>query len=84
MRPSAQRTVSIGANVPPVLHGYRNFMWNLSRLSFENYRTFERAEEIFLAPLTVLIGRNSSGKSAIARLPLLLKEGHLTRCTGAP
>ncbi len=50
-------------------------MWHLSRLSFENYRTFERAEEVLLAPLTVLIGRNSSGKSAIARLPLLLKRG---------
>jgi hypothetical protein len=50
-------------------------MWHLSRLTFENYRTFQRAEEIFLAPLTVLIGRNSSGKSAIARLPLLLRRG---------
>lgn len=50
-------------------------MWHLSRLSFENYRTFQRAEELALAPLTVLIGRNSSGKSAIARLPLLLRRG---------
>lgn len=50
-------------------------MWHLSRLSFENYRTFQRAEELFLAPLTVLIGRNGSGKSAISRLPLLLKRG---------
>jgi len=50
-------------------------MWHLSRLSFENYRTFQRAEELFLAPLTVLIGRNSSGKSAISRLPLLLRRG---------
>jgi len=53
----------------------RPVMWHLSRLSFENYRTFQRAEELVLAPLTVLIGRNSSGKSAIARLPLLLRRG---------
>jgi AAA ATPase domain len=50
-------------------------MWHLTQLSFENYRTFERPETIDLCPLTVLIGRNSSGKSAIARLPLLLSRG---------
>jgi hypothetical protein len=52
-------------------------MWSLTKLEFENYRTFERKEELALAPLTVLIGRNSSGKSAIARLPLLLRRGIL-------
>jgi hypothetical protein len=52
-------------------------MWSLTKLAFENYRTFERREEVSLAPLTVLIGRNSSGKSAIARLPLLLRRGLL-------
>lgn len=52
-------------------------MWSLTKLEFENYRTFEHREELTLAPLTVLIGRNSSGKSAIARLPLLLRRGVL-------
>ncbi len=47
----------------------------LTQLSFQNYRTFERPETVDLRPLTVLIGRNSSGKSAIARLPLLLERG---------
>jgi hypothetical protein len=50
-------------------------MWHLTKLEFENYRTFERGEELALAPLTVLIGRNSAGKSAISRLPLLLRRG---------
>jgi hypothetical protein len=50
-------------------------MWRLTQLSFENYRTFERPESMELRPLTVLIGRNSSGKSAISRLPLLLRRG---------
>ncbi len=50
-------------------------MWQLTHLFFENYRTFERPETLELRPLTVLIGRNSSGKSAIARLPLLLSRG---------
>lgn len=44
----------------------------LTGLSFENYRAFTRRESLELRPLTVLIGRNSSGKSAISRLPLLL------------
>lgn len=50
-------------------------MWRLTQLSFENYRTFERPETLEIRPLTVLIGRNSSGKSAIARLPSLLRRG---------
>lgn len=58
-------------------------MWHLTQLTFENYRTFERAETLDLAPLTVLIGRNSSGKSAIARLPLLLAQG-LSKDADAP
>ncbi|MEZ4360554.1 MAG: DUF3696 domain-containing protein [Kofleriaceae bacterium] len=58
-------------------------MWHLTQLSFENYRSFERPESIELRPLTVLIGRNSSGKSAIARLPLLLHRG-FSRDASAP
>jgi predicted ATP-dependent endonuclease of OLD family len=44
----------------------------LTTLTFENYKSFRKRETIELRPLTILIGRNSSGKSVIARLPLLL------------
>jgi hypothetical protein len=44
----------------------------LTGLSFDNYKAFAQREALELRPLTVLMGRNSSGKSAIARLPLLL------------
>ncbi|RKH52495.1 AAA family ATPase [Corallococcus llansteffanensis] len=44
----------------------------LTGISFENYKAFSRRETLVLRPLTILIGRNSSGKSAIARFPLLL------------
>lgn len=44
----------------------------LTGLSFQNYKAFPGTESIEIRPLTILIGRNSSGKSAIARLPLLL------------
>jgi hypothetical protein len=44
----------------------------LTGLSFRNYKAFPGHQSIEVRPLTILIGRNSSGKSAIARLPLLL------------
>ena len=44
----------------------------LTGLSFENFKPFSKRIDVELAPLTVLIGRNSSGKSALARLPLLI------------
>ncbi|NMO15472.1 AAA family ATPase [Pyxidicoccus fallax] len=46
----------------------------LTGLSFENYKAFPNWETLALRPLTILIGRNSSGKSAIARFPLLLAQ----------
>jgi hypothetical protein len=46
----------------------------LEALSFSNYKVFPGNEILELRPLTVLIGRNSSGKSVIARLPLLLAQ----------
>lgn len=45
---------------------------NLVGLSFHNYKAFGGRESIEIRPLTVLIGKNSSGKSVVARLPLLL------------
>lgn len=44
----------------------------LTGLSFRNYKAFQGRERLEIRPLTILIGKNSSGKSAIARLPLLL------------
>jgi len=46
----------------------------LTQLVFENYKCFKARQPVEVRPLTVLIGPNSSGKSVIARLPLLL--GH--------
>jgi hypothetical protein len=46
----------------------------LTKLYFENYKAFAGEHELELRPLTIIIGRNNSGKSALARLPLLLRE----------
>ncbi len=47
----------------------------LTRLYFDKYKAFDQEYELEIKPITVLIGPNSSGKSAIARLPLLLARG---------
>jgi predicted ATPase len=44
----------------------------ISAISVENYKSFSDKEKIEIKPLTVFIGKNSSGKSTIARLPLLI------------
>ncbi|QSJ19795.1 DUF3696 domain-containing protein [Nostoc sp. UHCC 0702] len=40
----------------------------LKSVSFENYKAFSTRQTIQLKPITVLIGKNSSGKSSIAKL----------------
>jgi hypothetical protein len=46
----------------------------LTKLYFENYKAFAGEHELELRPLTIIIGRNNSGKSALTRLPLLLRD----------
>jgi hypothetical protein len=46
----------------------------LDYLYFENYKCFSKAQSIQIRPLTILIGRNSAGKSVIARLPNLISH----------
>lgn len=50
----------------------------LTALEVENYKCFGRAQRIDLRPITVLLGKNNAGKSALARLPLLLATGFNT------
>lgn len=53
----------------------------ITRLRCKNYKAFKELQEVKLKPITVLIGKNSSGKSAIARLPLLLAQSLLNSST---
>ncbi|WP_062435288.1 DUF3696 domain-containing protein [Herbidospora daliensis] len=48
---------------------------SLLRMAVENYRCFKERQEIELRPITVILGKNNSGKSALTRLPLLLETG---------
>jgi hypothetical protein len=46
----------------------------ITTVSVENYKPFKSRFDVEIRPLTILIGKNSSGKSALARLPLLLGQ----------
>lgn len=45
----------------------------IRKISFENYKAFERGE-IKLKPITILLGANSVGKSSIINLLLMLQQ----------
>lgn len=46
----------------------------IQKLTFKNYKPFKDQQELDLKPITVLIGKNSSGKSAVAKLPALIES----------
>jgi len=46
----------------------------IKSISFENYKAFAEKQTIQLKPVTILIGKNSSGKSSIAKLFTLLEN----------
>jgi predicted ATPase len=46
----------------------------LSRLRFKNFKAWPDSGDITLAPLTVLFGTNSAGKTSIPQLLLMLKQ----------
>src|SRR5262245_35362735 len=50
-------------------------MMRLKALIWNRYRSFKERQKVELAPLTVIIGKNGSGKSVISRLPLILSSG---------
>lgn len=43
-------------------------------ITFTNYRIFSATQTLHLAPITVVFGKNNVGKSAILKLPLLIKS----------
>jgi len=46
----------------------------LRKITFKNYKPFKDQQELNLKPITILIGKNSSGKSAVAKLPTLIEN----------
>lgn len=46
----------------------------IKTLEFKTYKSYKDWQKLELKPLTILFGKNSSGKSALARLPTLIEE----------
>jgi predicted ATPase len=46
----------------------------INSLKLDNFKAFEQTGEITISPLTVIVGKNSSGKSSILHSLLLLKQ----------
>lgn len=46
----------------------------LTQLAFENFKSWRDTGEVRLAPITALFGSNSSGKSSLLQMLLLLKQ----------
>jgi len=44
----------------------------INKISFKNYKLFKKEQIIIIKPITVLIGKNNTGKSAILKLPTLI------------
>ena len=44
----------------------------INKISFKNYKLFKDEQTLELKPITILIGKNNSGKSAVAKLPTLI------------
>lgn len=48
----------------------------INKISFKNYKLFKEKQTLELRPITILIGKNNSGKSAVLKLSTLI-EGAL-------
>lgn len=46
----------------------------INSITFANYRIFANKQRLELAPMTVLFGKNNTGKSAVLKLPLLVES----------
>lgn len=51
---------------------------SLVRMALTNYRCFAKRLDVELRSVTVVLGRNNSGKSALVRAPLVLSTGFRT------
>lgn len=54
----------------------------LAALTWQRYRAFKEKQRLSLAPVTLIIGKNGSGKSIISRLPVLIANALLETAEG--
>lgn len=47
----------------------------VSKIRFKNFKLFKNWQELEIKPITILIGKNNSGKTAVLKLPTMISEG---------
>lgn len=45
---------------------------SIQKIKFKNYKSFEQEQVFEIKPITIVIGKNNSGKTALIQLPLML------------
>jgi predicted ATPase len=55
----------------------------ITQIKFKNFKIFKNWQTLEIKPITVLIGKNNSGKSAVAKLPVLV-AGSISGSFSAP
>lgn len=45
---------------------------SVQKITFKNYKSFEQEQVFEIKPITIVIGRNNSGKTALIQLPFML------------
>jgi len=55
----------------------------ISQIKFKNFKLFKKEQTLEFKPITILIGKNNTGKSAVLKLPTLI-EGALNSKSPAP
>lgn len=73
--PAAGRRLSDGCGTKVTM--------SLRSIAVRNYRCFEQRQELEISPVTVILGKNNAGKSAILRAPLLAEAGLNTNSPAA-
>lgn len=46
----------------------------ITKIEFENYRIFKDQQTLEIRPITIIFGKNNSGKSAVLKLPSLIES----------
>ncbi|MCR5497657.1 MAG: DUF3696 domain-containing protein [Paludibacteraceae bacterium] len=46
----------------------------VTRIEFENYRIFKQKQQFDIKPITIVFGKNNSGKTALLKLPSLVEN----------
>lgn len=55
----------------------------INKIAFKNYKVFKNKQILEIKPITILIGKNNTGKSAVLKLPTLI-EGSLSKVFDLP